>query len=217
MEMNVSGINRVTQTLLEQTFGTGQVEAQRELEEAQRIVGGFQDVITISEVGRNINELYSELRVEGSEEAMAGFREMVIEMAESPDPAEALRFVQTAERLEESGEVFRESFEVAFELQGEDLETREWFGNIREMDAGEADSYLEVTRGLISSVEAGDDVALGAAFRRFVGTVSAITESEDLSEDEQQVYLRQLLDEVGELSDLGTIYDYLDAFRGEVL
>ena len=215
MDFRVEGINNLIQNMLNSSIdSTGQVEDDLN-QTTQDIIRGQGDTVSISAMGRHINELYSELQVEGSEQALTGFRHLMTDLAAEPDSLDTLRFVDTATRLSESDTgVFSEAFETVNILEEEGISSRSWFSTLNNMDAEQVGTFVEITDQIIS--QADDDMKEGLLTQMMV-VINEIVNSEDLSEEEMEALMDEFLSELSEMDTVSNMEQYITDFTEEML
>ena len=209
------GIDRLINNLL-----TSSITAPKQVENnladtTQDIIKRNSDTLSISAMGQHINELYSELQLEGSEEAQTGFRELMTDLAADPNSMDTFSFVDTATRLsDEDTEVFNETFEVVNTLEEADISSRSWFRTLDNIETGQVENYLEITDKIVS-IE--DQEMRDGLLTQMMTAINEITSSEDLSEEEIDALMEQFLFELSEMDSVSNLEEYMTNFLEDLL
>lgn len=221
MDFRVDGVSNVVEEMMTNQFGpvdrVGSInEVGKNLaEETKSVLSRYNDQLSISVVGRHMNEIYSQVQETGSDEAVAGFRDMVMDIARTPDTMETFRFVDTTTGLAEAddGDALAGAFETVGGLYETGENARGWFDNMHEMDTEKMDSYVEITDNFLT---AESDLSEDA-ITRFINLVENIQESADLEQEDIDNLMDQLFTGVEEQGSISGAVEYMESFSNNVL
>ena len=221
MDFRVDGVSNVVEEMMTNQFGpvdrVGSInEVGKNLaEETKSVLSSYNDQLSISVVGRHMNEIYSQVQETGSDEAVAGFRDMVMDIARTPDTMETFRFVDTTTGLAEAddGDALAGAFEAVGGLYETGENARGWFDNMHEMKTEKMDSYVEITDNFLT---AESDLSEDA-ITRFINLVEKIQESADLEQEDIDNLMDQLFTGVEEQGSISGAVEYMESFSNNVL
>ncbi len=221
MDFRVDGVSNVVEEMMTNQFGpvdrVGSInEVGKNLaEETKSVLSRYNDQLSISVVGRHMNEIYSQVQETGSDEAVAGFRDMVMDIARTPDTMETFRFVDTTTGLAEAddGDALAGAFEAVGGLYETGENARGWFDNMHEMETEKMDSYVEITDNFLT---AESDLSEDA-ITRFINLVEKIQESADLEQEDIDNLMDQLFTGVEEQGSISGAVEYMESFSNNVL
>ena len=209
------GVDRLINNLLTSSITETRPVENDLTQTTQDIIRGQSDTVSISAMGQHINELYSELQVEGSEEAQTGFRQLMTDLAAEPNSLDTLRFVDTATRLSNADtEVFSEAFEVVNTLDEDGISSRSWFRTLDSMEAEQVGTYIEITDQIVSQA---DDEMRDGLLTQMMQAVNEIAASEDLSEEEIDALMDEFLSNLAEMESVGAMEQYMTDFMEDLL
>ena len=220
MDFRVDGVSNVVEELMTSQFGpvdpVGSInEVGKNLaEETQSVLSRYNDQLSISVVGRHMNEIYSQVQETGSDEAVAGFREMVMDIARTPDTMETFRFVDTTTALAEAdeGDSLAGAFETVSELYEADENARSWLDNMHEMSSERMESYVEITDNFLSDESELSDEAI----TRLINLVETLQKTSDLEQEDIESLMDQLFAGIEESGTVSGAVEYMDTFANNV-
>ena len=214
MDLRVDGTHNLIQNML-----TGSISNPKQLENnlaqtTQDIIRRQNDTVTISAMGQHINELYSKLQAEESEQALTGFRQLMTDLAAAPDSLDTLMFVDTATRLSEADTgVFTETFETVNTLEEEGISFRGWFRTLNSMNAEQVETYIEIT----DQIRSLDEELRDGLLTQLMTAVNEIALNKELSEEELEALMTEFLSNLAEIDSATGIAQYITDFMEELL
>ncbi|MBW1974126.1 MAG: hypothetical protein JRI45_00940 [Deltaproteobacteria bacterium] len=192
-------------------------KAQQSVTEAMKMSG---QAIAISEMGRQVNELYNELGTGGSQEtieaAREGLRHTMIAMAQNPDNQQMLNFVNAARRYgkAEGVEALQEAFITSNRAQQAGADIRTWweaFGNLEEPDMQRR--FVEESNAILNAE--GTQTERAEVLNRFSNTVIEIYR--EIPEENREETAKALFTQMNEARTLEQKNETLTNFGQERL
>src|SRR6056297_86094 len=98
MDSSLNAIGQITEQLLSRSLPPTESARNDLMQDTEDILQGRIDRLSISALGKKINQLYGNLQSTGSEDALSAFRNFMVELTENPDNMDTLNFVSTTEK-----------------------------------------------------------------------------------------------------------------------
>ena len=212
MDSSLNGIGQITNQLLSRSLPSTESARNDLMQDTEDILQGRIDRLSISALGKKINQLYGNLQSTGSEDALSAFRNFMVELTENPDNMDTLNFVSTTERLDEAGEdISQQAFETLGKVQESGANDRSWIRNLEQMDSSQIEEYMGITQSILEREEEGRAEVVD----QLSSTLSTINQSQELSDEEKGLLVDKLLSGVEQNSSLTDIEEYIQNFREE--
>ena len=212
MDSSLNAIGQITKQLLSRSLPSTESARNDLMQDTQDILQGRIDRLSISALGKKINQLYGNLQSTGSEDALSAFRNFMVELTENPDNMDTLNFVSTTEKLNEAGEeISQQTFETLGQVQEAGANDRSWVRNLEQMDSSQIEEYMGITQSILEREEEGRAEVVD----QLSSTISTINQSQELSDEEKGLLVDKLLSGVKQNSSLTDIEEYIQNFREE--
>ncbi|MCK8823971.1 hypothetical protein [Fuchsiella alkaliacetigena] len=170
----------------------------------------YLDKVSISEIGKEISSLYQRLEKLGNEEALLGFKQLVVDLAQDVDKKETVNFLKTAKKLAtEDIQSYEYLFVLANRLYAADYNTRAWLSTLNNLTVAEQKQFMQLSDWIIS---AEDDELEARLWESFMDTTKLALRADQ----QERNLLKQLFTELRSQLSLFEMEGFLENFREEI-